>query len=407
MTAAPITHPRQSWKLLTALFASANLLEIVLYSNLSQFTPLFLRNIGYDEAGVKLWTNILASAGIALGFWFVPFWGVLADRHGRKLLIIRSFAIEAVAVMLMAFSNNVWVFLLGRMMTGLALGNTGLMFATLTDTAPRARVGFAIGLVTGSTPVGVVLGSLLGGFIVSRFDVHLLFGLDATLIGLLALTLFIIYHETFTPGATYPIGRMLRTALGAVFTTPVVVSLFAFSFITQFGYFFSFPTVPIRIAELAGGDAGQTVGLVFGIAGIATFFATPLWGLAADRIGHRYLLPWVTLLTSLLFIPLYWADDLVRFTIVLFLLYGVSPAINSLTFATVGLETPADKRGSVMSMIYMPLNAAILFAPSLSALVTTEIRQVFLGSALFTGLAFLLLMFVNRSHRETSRQGNT
>ncbi len=390
------TTTHQSWVMLTALFTAANLLEIVLYSNLSQFTPLFLQNIGYDEPGVKLWTNILASAGIALGFWFVPFWGVLADRHGRKLLIIRSFAVEAVAVSLMAFTDNIWVFLFGRMMTGLALGNTGLMFATITETAPRERVGFAIGLVTGSSPVGVVLGSLLGGYVVSQFGVHVLFGVDAAMIGLLALALFLLYRETFTPGQTYPIGRMLRIALRAVFTTPAVVTLFIFSFITQFGYFFSFPSVPIRITELASGNPAETIGIVSGIAGIATFFGTPLWGLAGDRIGQRRLLPWVTLLTALLFIPLYWAQDVVRFTIALFLLYGASPAINSLAFATVGLETPADKRGSVLSMIYMPLNAAILIAPSLSAFVTTEIRQVFIGSALFTGFAFLLLVIVNR-----------
>ncbi len=71
----------QSWVLLTALFTIANLLEIVLYSNLMAYTPLFLQSIGYDEAGVKLWTGILAMAGMALGFWFVPFWGVLADHR--------------------------------------------------------------------------------------------------------------------------------------------------------------------------------------------------------------------------------------------------------------------------------------------------------------------------------------
>jgi MFS transporter, DHA1 family, multidrug resistance protein len=392
---APST--RQSWVLLTALFTLANLLEIVLFSNLSAFTPLFLQNIGYDEAGVKLWTGILASAGIALGFWFVPFWGVLADRHGRKPLIIRSYVVEAVAVMLMAFSNNVWLFLLGRTMTGLALGNTGLMYATLTDQAPRERVGFAISIITGSTPVGVVVGSLLGGFVVAHFGVNVLFGVLAVMISLVVLMLALLYHEAFVPGTIYPLMRMLRTALRAVATTPVVVTLFTFSFIVTFGYFFSFPFVPNRIVELVGqANSGGTIGLVFGLAGIATVFATPLWGLAADRFGHRRLLPVVTLLTAVLFLPLYWAADVVQFTWRLFFLYGVQPAVNSLTFATIGLETPPEKRSAVLSMIYMPLNAAILFAPSLAVVLTPEIRDVFLYSAFFTFIAFLMLAVTNR-----------
>jgi MFS transporter, DHA1 family, multidrug resistance protein len=403
-----VSNPaRQSWILLTTLFTIASLLEIVLFGNLSAFTPLFLQNIGYDEAGVKLWTGILASAGIALGFWFVPFWGVLADRHGRKLLILRSFAVEAIAVMLMAFSQSVWIFLLGRMMTGLALGNTGLMFATLADEAPHRRVGLAISVVTGSQPLGMVLGSLLGGFVVSRFGVNVLFGLDGVLIALVTLMLALFYRDTFVPGIVYPLGRMLRLAMKAVVGTPLVLSMFIFNFITTLGNFFSAPFVPNRIVEMVGaGESGSTIGLVFGIAGVATLIATPLWGLAAGRWGHRRLLPLVVLLTAVLYLPLYWASDISQFTARLFLLFAVSPAVNSLTFATIGLETPAEKRGAVMSMIYMPLNAAILFAPSLAVILTREIRDVFLYSALFTFGAFLMFIFAHRTKALAPARGS-
>ncbi|MGE5139366.1 MAG: MFS transporter [Rudaea sp.] len=398
------SQAHQHWGLLTALFTTASLLEIVLFSNLSAFTPLFLQGIGYDDAGVKTWTGILASAGIALGFWFVPFWGVLADRHGRKLLILRSFAVEAIAVMLMAFSNNVWVFLFGRMLTGLALGNTGLMFATLADQAPRERVGLAISLVTGSQPVGGVVGSLLGGFIVSRFGVHTLFAVDAVLIGLVTLMLWIFFRETFVPGPVYPLGRMLRTALGAVAKTPIVLALFAFSFFMQSAFFFSNPFVPNRIVEmLQGADPGATIGLVIGIAGIATLFTTPAWGFAADRFGHRRLLPLVTALTAILYLPLYWAADLVGFTLGLFFLNAAGPAVNSLTFAIIGLETPRERRGAVMSMIYMPLNAAILIAPSLAILLTTEIRQVFVWSSGLAFFGFILLLALTRTRAAAAK----
>jgi MFS family permease len=391
------TAPRQSWIVLTALFAFASFLEVVLFSHLFAFTPLFLQNIGFDAEGVKFWTGILASSATALGFWFVPFWGVLADRYGRKILILRSFAIEAISTAIMAFSFNIWVFLFGRTIIGLNLGNTGLMLATLTDQAPKNRVGLAISLVTGSQPLGVVIGSVVGGLIVSRWGVPVLFGIDATMVALLTVGLSVFYRETFIPTRVHPIAHMLRESIRAVLTTPIVVMTFTFSFLATVAFFSSYTYLSARIVELSGNsDSGSTIGIVFGVAGIATLIATPVWGALADRFGHRRVLPIVSVLTALFYVPLYFAMSLQVFTAELFLLYSVSSAVNSVTFAIIGLYTPVEKRGAVMSMIFMPLNLGSLFAPALAAVLAREVRDVFLFSALFAFLAFVMVYFVDR-----------
>lgn len=388
---------RSHWTLLTGLFAVASFLEIVLFSHLSAFTPLFLQNLGFDAVAVKFWTGILASVGMLLGLWFVPFWGVLAERYGRKALIIRSFVIELVAVFIMALSSNLWVFMFGRAFIGLALGNTGLMFASITNRCPRERVGTAISFVTGAQPLGGVIGALIGGFLVSRFGVQFLWGLDGVMIAAVVLLLARLHDEPFTPVPTPPLKTMLRDSLNAVVKTPHISQLFAFSFLATAGYFFSYAYVSNRILELIGTeDAGSTIGLVFGVAGLGTLIATPAWGALADRFSQRRLLPIVTLFAALLYIPLYFASNVVQFTFQYFLLASVSPAINSLTFALIGLETPADKRNYVMSMIYLPLNTAILIGPLLASFLTSEVRQVFIGSSAFVFAAFVFLLFMNR-----------
>jgi DHA1 family multidrug resistance protein-like MFS transporter len=135
-----------------------------------------------------------------------------------------------------------------------------------------------------------------------------------------------------------------------------------------------------------------TIGIVFGIAGIATLIATPLWGMLADRIGHEKLLPFVTFLSACAYIPLYFASSVAQFTLGYFVLSAFSPAINSLTFATIGIETPPDKRNAVMSMLYMPLNASIIVAPLLASILTTQVQQVFLYSSalVFGALGWLV-----------------
>lgn len=407
MSAAAETHltAARDWKSLTGLFALASFAEIILFSNLAAFTPVYLQQLEFDSASIKFWTGILASIGMLLGFWFVPMWGVLADRHGRKPLIVRSFAVEAVACAIMALAPNIWIFTFGRMLTGLALGNTGLMFASLSDHAPRARVGFAIALVTGSQPMGGVLGSLLGGYIVSGLGITALWWFDAVLIAVVFALLILFYHEPFTPKPTPHIFQMVREALHSVASTPIVVKYFIFSFVATSGYFLTYPYLSTRLIEIAhSADVGATIGIVFGIAGIATLIGTPLWGTLADRYGHARLLPLVTFLTALAYIPLYFASSVVQFTIGYFVLSAFSPAINGLTFATIGLQTPVERRNAVMSMLYMPLNAAIVVAPSISSLLASEVRQVFLFSALVVFVAFGLLLVTRGIRGEHSQK---
>ncbi len=395
--AQPRTELTRGWLGLALLFALANFGEIVLFSNLAAFTPIYLQTLGLDEAGIKFWTGILASIGVLLGFWFVPFWGVLADRYGRKPLIVRSYAAELVAIIVMALAPNIWVFVLGRMVTGLALGNTGLMFAAVSERAPRDRVGLAISLITGSGPVGSVLGSLVGGLVVATFGIYGLWWFDGILIASVFTILLLLYREPFTPRPTPPVFRMLRNALRAVATTPVVVKYFVFSFLATCAFFFSYTYISTRIIEMSvGTNVGATIGLVFGIAGIGTLIATPTWGMLADRYGAERLLYPVTLLTALAYLPLYFVNHVTQFTVFYFMLSTVSPAVNSLTFAAIGTNTPPERRNSVMSMIFMPLNAAIIIAPALASVATQEVRQVFLYSAGFGLAAFALLLLTRR-----------
>lgn len=395
MNATPATRQAtsQNWVVLTILFTLASIAEIVLFSNLTAFTPIYLQYLGFAQDGIKFWTGILASVGVLLGFWFVPFWGVLADRYGRKALIVRSSVVEVIAVIIMALAPNIWIFMLGRMITGLALGNTGLMFAAVSERAPRPRVAFAISIITSTQPLGGVIGSLLGGFIVSAFGIVTLWWFDAVLIGAVVAMLLLFYKEPFTPVPTPHILRMLRSALRAVVTTPVVVKYFVFSFIATSAFFFSYTYISTRIIELAQGtDVSATIGIVFGIAGIATLLATPLWGSLAGKHGGQRLLPIAMGLTALAYLPLYFANSVIQFTIFYFVLSGFSPAVNSLTFATISLETPPDRRNSVMSMIFMPLNAAILFAPAVAGIAAHQVRDVFLFSAVIGFIALGLLL---------------
>jgi len=74
------------------LFTIASFIEVIAYGQLSAFTPLHLPKIGVAPEDVPVAVGLISAGVNVIGLLFLPFWGVLADRFGRKPLIIRSFA---------------------------------------------------------------------------------------------------------------------------------------------------------------------------------------------------------------------------------------------------------------------------------------------------------------------------
>ncbi len=78
------------------------------------FTPLFLLKDLYmaDAAEAGLWSGIMAAVSALTLAALAPIWGAVADRYGRKSMILRALLGGSVTVGLMAFCHNVWVLLL-------------------------------------------------------------------------------------------------------------------------------------------------------------------------------------------------------------------------------------------------------------------------------------------------------
>jgi DHA1 family multidrug resistance protein-like MFS transporter len=401
---SPITThqspPLQSWQLLTFLFALANFLEVAVVAHFVLFTPAFLHAIGFNKNEIDAWTGPISSLAFLFGVWFVPFWGVFADRYGRKPLILRSNYVEVIAMALAAISNNIWLYLIARVLSGLALGNTGLMYASLTEVAPKNRIALALGMVNASAPLGSLVGGFLGGWIVSEHGVHTLFGVDAGVCLLTAIILTLFYRETFTPKPTPPVVTMLGDALRAVIHSPVAVTIFVVGFISSSAFFVAYPYLPVRVGEIVGERAAPgTIGLIQGLAGGTTLLGSVLWGALADRVGHRRLLAALMALMPPLWLPIFFAQDITALAIGWVMLNAVSPSVSSLMYTIVSLNVPADKRGSVLSMIYLPMNLAFILGPFGASLIARnlQVRDVFLVSA---GLALLaLVMFVGNVRR--------
>ena len=84
------------WVVVAVLFAATTCVESMSWNQLTAYTPLYLRELHVPVAQVPGWIAAISSLGWVLALPLAPFWGVLADRYSRKLIIVRSAAIEAV-----------------------------------------------------------------------------------------------------------------------------------------------------------------------------------------------------------------------------------------------------------------------------------------------------------------------
>ncbi len=121
-----------SWRAVNLLFLVTTTLESLAMGHLTAFTPLFLGELGLPDDDVGLWTGLLFAAMMAIAFPLAPFWGALAERYSRRLIIVRSQYLEAVGYATMALAPDIWWLLGSRLVLGLTFGNIAVIIATQT-----------------------------------------------------------------------------------------------------------------------------------------------------------------------------------------------------------------------------------------------------------------------------------
>src|ERR1700681_834140 len=105
--AGAAAHWRQTlWAMVAIQFVMT-----MAFSMLTPIMPLFLPELGVTtEAGIDIWAGILSGITSFIAAFASPLWGSLADRHGRKLMLLRSSLAIGLFPALMGVAGNVWQF---------------------------------------------------------------------------------------------------------------------------------------------------------------------------------------------------------------------------------------------------------------------------------------------------------
>src|SRR5204863_7634266 len=97
------------------------------------------------ESAVVFWSGALVtSTGVSLAI-FSPIWGALADRYGRKVMVLRALLVGGLIIALMGLVQNVGQFLVLRILQGMFTGTIAAATALLASIVLRDRLAGNIG----------------------------------------------------------------------------------------------------------------------------------------------------------------------------------------------------------------------------------------------------------------------
>ena len=105
-----------------------------------------------------MWSGLSLGVTPAMTALLAPFWGRLADRFGRKIMVERSLASFVLVMVSMAFVTKAWHVFALRAIQGLFAGYGALTLTMAADSAPRDRMAQAIGQVQTAQRLGPALG---------------------------------------------------------------------------------------------------------------------------------------------------------------------------------------------------------------------------------------------------------
>ncbi len=152
---------------LTALIITA-FVDMVGLLMIIPLMPYYARSFGASALMVAL----LMSSFTAAQLLSAPFWGRVSDRYGRRPALLFGLGAAAIAYVVFAYSNTIWLLLLSRVVQGAGGGTTGVVQAYVADAVEPEERAKALGWISAATNVGVALGPPVGSFALKLFDVH-------------------------------------------------------------------------------------------------------------------------------------------------------------------------------------------------------------------------------------------
>jgi DHA1 family multidrug resistance protein-like MFS transporter len=285
----------QRWKVNLVVLMCGNFLVMAGMTMIIPFLSLYLeKDLGLtDNHVIGVWAGFIFAANFVTSFLFQPLWGKLADRYGRKLMLLRSGFGMSIVMVLMGFATAPWQLLALRMLNGIISGYTPAAVALVSATTPKERTGFAMGTLQSGGTAGTILGPFIGGLLADSFGFRPIFYITGTLLFMASVISWLMVRENFDRTAAalkqqVTVFKGFRDLM-VIRQLPVLLTV---TFLIQFAMLSPMPLMPLYVQKLHGTTENLAfyAGFVGSVTGISNMICAPLLGRLSDRIGSSRIL---------------------------------------------------------------------------------------------------------------------
>lgn len=251
------------------------------------FFPLFLQNELGIGKGVEVWSGVSISISFLISGLCAPFWGSLADKYGRKLMLVRSGIGLGAAHLANYFVYDPYMFIAVRIFQGLMAGFSPASVALVGTNTPEKHVGYALGVISTATAAGGILGPLAGGLLIQWLGLRECFIASALITFLSAIIVLagVVEIHKRPEGARPSMIDDLKQAG----RNSNLLRIYWLIFLVSTSVMILEPLLTIYVVQIGGSrdNASLSSGIVFSAVGIATVIMGPRWGKIGGRIGYH------------------------------------------------------------------------------------------------------------------------
>ncbi|MEN4549704.1 multidrug efflux MFS transporter [Pantoea agglomerans] len=370
-------------------------------SQIIPFLPLYLEQLGVTGGeSLSLWSGLTFSITFVVSAAVAPLWGSLADRKGRKLMLLRAAFGMGVVILLQAFVTEAWQLLLLRALMGLTSGYIPNAMALVAAQVPRERSGWALSCVSTGQIGGVILGPMLGGLLADWVGLRTVFIVTAALLMVSFLvTLFLIKETGYTP-----VSKKEKLSGREVFRSldnpKLMLCLFFTTMVIQMCNGSVNPILTLFVRELAptAENIAFLSGVIAALPGVSALLAAPRLGRLGDRIGTQRILLATMVISLLLFIAMSFVTSTTQLGVLRFLLGfadgAMMPAVQTLLVRHSRDNITGRIFGYNQSFMYLGNVAGPLLGAAVSAV--AGFRWVFFATAV---VVLINVLFLKRFYR--------
>lgn len=278
----------------------------VALSEVMPFLSLYIDTLGtFSKNQLSFYSSAVFAISFLVTAIVSPFWGKLADRKGRKLMLLRAALGMSIVLFLMGNVTNVWQLLFLRALQGGMGGFISNANALVATQTPKKHAGKALGiLVTGMT-AGNLIGPLFGGTLATFFSYRTSFHITGIILFLVfVLTLFLVKE---TPHISTP--RIANASTKYLWThipnKQLIIGLFVTTMLVQTVNTAINPIISLFVRELMHNASNTTfiAGMVAAMPGIATVIAAPPFGRIGDHLGTDRMIKIGFMIAVIAFLP--------------------------------------------------------------------------------------------------------